>query len=193
MNRLHAREAALHELDFDPAGFDWIDFRDSPQSVLAFLRRASNGEAILAAFNFTPVPRHGYRLGVPLSGRWEEIANGDAAVYGGSGLSSGGSDAATFPQHGRPFSVELTLPPLAAVFLKSPPAAVPVSPREASLAAGAANAARGVRLVTATLTFDLLIFTTSSSVARSFGRSHSCALRLRHHCEEISELPCIRL
>ncbi|HXM79656.1 MAG TPA: 1,4-alpha-glucan branching protein GlgB [Thermoanaerobaculia bacterium] len=138
LNRLHAREAALHELDFDPAGFDWIDFRDSPQSVLAFLRRASNGEAILAAFNFTPVPRHGYRLGVPLSGRWEEIANGDAAVYGGSGLSSGGSDAAAVPQHGRPFSVELTLPPLAAVFLKSPPAAVPVSPREASLAAGMA-------------------------------------------------------
>ncbi|MDQ2978058.1 MAG: alpha amylase C-terminal domain-containing protein, partial [Acidobacteriota bacterium] len=122
----------------DPAGFEWVDFRDSRQSILAFLRRASNGETVLAAFNFTPVPRHGYRLGVPLAGRWEEIANGDAAVYGGSGLSSGGADAAAIPQHGRPFSVELTLPPLAAVFLKSPPAAVLPSPRAASLAAGTA-------------------------------------------------------
>ena len=124
LNHLHASEPALHELDFEPAGFEWVDFRDSPQSILAFLRRASNGEAVLAAFNFTPVPRHGYRLGVPRGGLWTEIANGDGGDYGGSGLSNGeGAIAEAVPSHGRPFSVLVTLPPLAAIFLKSPPAA----------------------------------------------------------------------
>ena len=86
LNRLVADEAALHELDFHPEGFEWIDFQDSPQSVLCFLRRAGNGDTVLAAFNFTPVPRLGYRVGVPWGGRWWEIANGDAAEFGGSGL-----------------------------------------------------------------------------------------------------------
>ncbi|MEP6801896.1 MAG: alpha amylase C-terminal domain-containing protein, partial [Acidobacteriota bacterium] len=119
LNRLHASELALHELDFDPAGFEWLDFRDSPQSVLAFLRVASNEDAILAVFNFTPVPRHGYRLGVPHPGRWTEIASGDRLEYGGSGIDNGGGvEAEAVRSHGRPFSVLLNLPPLAAIFLK---------------------------------------------------------------------------
>ncbi len=119
LNRLHASELALHELDFEPAGFEWVDFRDSIQSVLAFLRVASNEDAILAVFNFTPVPRPGYRLGVPHPGRWTEIASGDREEYGGSGMHNGGAvEAEPVPSHGRRFSVLLTLPPLAAVFLK---------------------------------------------------------------------------
>jgi 1,4-alpha-glucan branching enzyme len=121
LNRLYREEPALHRLDFDPAGFQWIDANDADQSALSFLRL--DGErAVLAAFNFTPVPRHAYRLGVPVGGHWEEVLNGDAAEYGGSGQGNlGGVEAEAEPWHGRPFSIELTLPPLAAVFLRPPP------------------------------------------------------------------------
>ncbi|MCA1579917.1 MAG: 1,4-alpha-glucan branching protein GlgB [Acidobacteria bacterium] len=147
MNHLHASELALHELDFEPAGFEWVDFRDSPQSVLAFLRLASNEDAILAAFNFTPVPRHGYRLGVPRGGPWTEIGNGDGADYGGSGLSNGeGVEAEPVPSHGRPFSVLVTLPPLAAIFLKSAKRAPALAELEAEIESSAPSPrARGER------------------------------------------------
>jgi 1,4-alpha-glucan branching enzyme len=127
LNRLHCDEPAFHELDFDSSGFEWIDFRDSPQSVISFLRLSVAGEAILAVFNFTPVPRLTYRVGVPRPGSWREIANGDGAEFGGSG-SSGARDVDAEPvsRHGRPFSLVLDLPPLAAVFLKAP--AVPDLP-----------------------------------------------------------------
>ena len=121
LNRLHTSEAALHELDFDPAGFEWIDLQDSPQSVVSFMRRAIGGNAVIAVFNFTPVPRHGYRIGAPWGGFWREIASGDAAVYGGSGLGNGeGVEADAVARHGRPFSLSLTLPPLSAIFLSAP-------------------------------------------------------------------------
>jgi 1,4-alpha-glucan branching enzyme len=121
LNRLVAGEAAMHELDFHPAGFEWIDFQDSPQSVIAFLRKDSLGNAVLAAFNFTPVPRYGYAFGVPWGGRWLEIANGDSPEYGGSGIGNGGAvEAEPSPKHGRPFRVVLNLPPLAAIFLSAP-------------------------------------------------------------------------
>ena len=121
LNRLHSGEPALHELDFDPAGFEWVDFRDSLQSVVSFLRSSAAGEIVLAVFNFTPVPRHGYAVGVPRGGVWREIANGDAVEYGGSGIGNAGSaEARPEPRHGRPFSLVLELPPLAALFLKAP-------------------------------------------------------------------------
>ena len=120
LNRLYASEPALHDLDFDPAGFDWIDCNDPDQSTLSLLRlSAGGGEAIAAVFNFTPVPRHGFRVGVPFPGRWTEIANSDAAEFGGSGLGNlGGIEAAATPAHGRLYSLDITLPPLAAVFFK---------------------------------------------------------------------------
>ncbi|HYK41962.1 MAG TPA: alpha amylase C-terminal domain-containing protein, partial [Thermoanaerobaculia bacterium] len=121
LNRLVTAEPAMHELDFHPSGFEWVDFQDSPQSVIAFLRRDSRGNAVLAAFNFTPVPRYRYAFGVPWGGRWMEIANGDSPEYGGSGIGNGGVvEAERVPQHGRPWRVTLNLPPLAAVFLSAP-------------------------------------------------------------------------
>ncbi len=129
LNRLYAREAALHELDFSPAGFEWVDFRDSLQSVIAFLRLSSDGEVVLAVFNFTPVPRPSYRIGVPREGAWRTIANGDAAEYGGSGVGNRDAETIAVPHHDRPFSVLLDLPPLAALFLKAPPP--PPAPAEA--------------------------------------------------------------
>jgi 1,4-alpha-glucan branching enzyme len=121
LNRLYREEPALHSLDFDPHGFEWIDCSDSQQSVLSLLRKGSaSSEVILAVFNFTPVPRFGYQIGVPLKGLWEELLNSDAERYGGSGLGNlGGVEAAACPVHGRPFSLKLTLPPLGALFLKS--------------------------------------------------------------------------
>ncbi|MGE5247920.1 MAG: 1,4-alpha-glucan branching protein GlgB [Verrucomicrobiota bacterium] len=120
LNRLYRETPALHEADFRPEGFEWIDFRDVDNSVVSFLRRAKAPEECLAcAFNFTPVPREGYRLGVPYPGRYLEALNSDAASYGGSNAGNGGSVAAeTVPWMGRPFSVSLTLPPLGALFLR---------------------------------------------------------------------------
>jgi 1,4-alpha-glucan branching enzyme len=120
LNRLYTGEAALHERDFDPSGFEWIDCHDWEHSALSFVRRGLNPmETILVAVNFTPLPRYGYRIGAPAAGFWREIANTDATEYGGSGVGNmGGLDASDAPAHGRPWSLALTLPPLAAVFLK---------------------------------------------------------------------------
>jgi 1,4-alpha-glucan branching enzyme len=117
LNRVYRGEPALHELDFDPEGFSWVDANDTDQSVAALLRMA-RGRHVLAAYNFTPVPRPAYRLGVPRGGRWTEVLNSDAHVYGGSGWGNqGGVDATAEPCHGRPWSISVTLPPLTAVFL----------------------------------------------------------------------------
>jgi len=121
LNRVMRDEKPLHELDFDPAGFSWIDITDAEQSVISFMRRSSNDELIIAVFNFTPVPRHN---GVPLPGRWLELVNSDAPIYGGSGQGNlGGVDAAPIGKHGHLHSVTLTLPPLGAIFLKPEPGA----------------------------------------------------------------------
>jgi 1,4-alpha-glucan branching enzyme len=120
LNRLYASEPALHELDCDPAGFEWVDANDAEQSALSFLRKArAPGEMILIALNFTPVPRHNYRLGVPEGGFWREVMNTDAGDYGGSRQGNlGGADAAPVACHGRPWCLTVTLPPLGAVFFK---------------------------------------------------------------------------
>ncbi len=122
LNRVMREEKPLHELDFDPAGFAWIDITDAEQSVISFMRRSSTDELIIAVFNFTPVPRHNYQIGVPLPGRWLELLNSDAPIYGGSGQGNlGGVDAAPVGKHGHLHSVTLTLPPLGAIFLKPDP------------------------------------------------------------------------
>jgi 1,4-alpha-glucan branching enzyme len=120
-NRLYTAEPALHARDFEPPGFEWIDCNDWENSALTLARRGGTPEeVILVALNFTPVPRYGYRIGAPAPGFWREIANTDAAVYGGSGVGNlGGLEAEGIPAHGRPWSLSLTLPPLAAVFLKA--------------------------------------------------------------------------
>jgi 1,4-alpha-glucan branching enzyme len=120
LNRLYRAEPALHELDCQPAGFEWVDCHDADQSVVCFLRRGKRGsEVFLMAFNFTPVPRTSYRIGVPRGGTWREVLNSDAREYGGSGWGNlGGVEAAPAPFHGRPCSINVTLPPLAVVFFK---------------------------------------------------------------------------
>ena len=121
LNHLHRTEPALHELDFHPGGFEWVDCNDADNSVLTMLRRAKSREdLVLVACNFTPIPRSGYLVGVPRGGFWREIANSDAVEHGGSGWGNmGGVEATETPTHGRPFTLSLTLPPLAAVFFKS--------------------------------------------------------------------------
>ena len=119
LNRLYRERPALHALDCEPGGFDWLDANDADQSVLAFLRRGeSAAEVVLAVFNFTPVPRSGYRVGAPEGGFWAELLNSDAGDYGGGGVGNlGGVEAEEAPLHGQPYSLRLTLPPLGAVFL----------------------------------------------------------------------------
>jgi len=123
LNRLYRQEAALHQLDCDPSGFEWVDCNDAENSVLSLLRKSrSDREVMLVVCNFTPVPRLNYRLGVPRDGFWRECLNSDAPTYWGRGFGNlGGVEAAPLPAHGRPHSVTLTLPPLGAVFLKSEP------------------------------------------------------------------------
>jgi 1,4-alpha-glucan branching enzyme len=120
LNALVRAEPALHQLDHDPAGFEWVDVSDAASSVVSFLRRARPGEGrdVLVVLHATPVPRPGYRVGVPSPGRWVELANSDATTYGGGGWGNlGGVDAQEEPSHGRPFSLDLTLPPLSVVIL----------------------------------------------------------------------------
>jgi len=125
LNRLYRAEPALHQVDFEQPGFEWVDCKDSEQSVLSFLRWPRGGGApVLVACNFTPVPRMNYVVGVPIGGYWREVANSDATLYGGSGMGNfGGVDASPVASHGRFHSLALTLPPLSAVMFKSEAAA----------------------------------------------------------------------
>jgi 1,4-alpha-glucan branching enzyme len=119
LNRLYRSEPALHQLDCEPAGFEWVIPDDTEQSVLVYERIAKNGERVLCALNFTPVPRFNYRVGVRQSGTWSEILNTDAVELGGSGHGNLGSVEAMPVRMGdRPFALNLTLPPLAAVFFR---------------------------------------------------------------------------
>lgn len=121
LNGFYRREPALYEVDFGNEGFEWIDFRDADSSIICFLRKGrSTGDIVVAAANFTPVPRLDYLVGLPRGGFWREMLNSDAEIYGGGGIgNAGGVEAAPARCHGRPFSAVLTLPPLGVVFLKS--------------------------------------------------------------------------
>jgi 1,4-alpha-glucan branching enzyme len=121
LNRLYREQPALHELDNDPAGFEWIDCNDNAWSTVSLLRKASSSaQEVIVACNFTPVPRIGYRIGAPKGGLWKELLNSDAGEYGGSGMGNFGQvQAEPIPAHGRPYSLNLTLPPLAILYLKA--------------------------------------------------------------------------
>jgi 1,4-alpha-glucan branching enzyme len=118
LNAIYSATPALYEVDFEPAGFEWIEGGDMENSVVSFLRRGNKDLAIVVC-NFTPVVRHGYRIGVPERGTYEETLNTDDSRYGGSGVGNGeGVRAEKVPAHGQPYSLSLTLPPLATMVLK---------------------------------------------------------------------------
>ncbi len=125
LNHCYRELPALHERDTESEGFEWIDANDSADSVVSFIRRgAEERDIAVCVCNFTPVPRHGYRIGVPLAGSYREILNSDAGCYGGGNLGNGGDIAAeAVPWHGRPYSLKLTLPPLAGILLRPEPEA----------------------------------------------------------------------
>ncbi len=137
LNHAYAAVPALHVLDVRPEGFEWVDCNDNEASIISLLRWGPQAEstgspagdsprdAVLVALNFTPVPRSGYRIGVPRGGFWKELLNSDAKDYGGSGMGNfGGLEAEAVEHHGRPYSLVLTLPPLSAVFMRWQPQAV---------------------------------------------------------------------
>ncbi|HEV8147941.1 MAG TPA: 1,4-alpha-glucan branching protein GlgB [Bryobacteraceae bacterium] len=120
INWLYRSQPALYQVDDSYAGFEWIDFRDTEASTISFLRFAKKrSDFVVVCCNFTPVPRHGYRIGVPVGGYYQEIFNSDAGVFGGSNVgNSGGAWAHPYESHGRPHHISITLPPLAVVVFK---------------------------------------------------------------------------
>jgi len=119
LNRIYRETPALHRYEFDWRGFEWIDCQDTDNVVLSFLRRADE-EFVVVVVNFTPVPRNGYRIGVPAGGHYREIFNSDSVFYAGSNMGNGalGLESDALPWMNRPFSLSLTVPPLAAIILK---------------------------------------------------------------------------
>lgn len=118
LNHLYRTNPAMHELDNQPGGYEWIDALDAGSSVISFLRKGKTADRVVVVCNFTPVPRDNYRIGVPCPGYWKEALNTDAQIYGGSNVgNNGGVHAEFIPMHGQPYSVNLTLPPLGVVFL----------------------------------------------------------------------------
>jgi len=119
LNRIYRQRPALHELDFDPAGFAWENCHDSDQSVLSFFRRDKAGRRVLIVCNFTPVQRENYIIGVDMGGTWRELLNSDSQLYGGSGVGNMGQvRAEAIPAHNHPYSLNLTLPPLGVLYFE---------------------------------------------------------------------------
>ncbi|MBK9187395.1 MAG: 1,4-alpha-glucan branching protein GlgB [Phycisphaerales bacterium] len=138
LNEIYRDEAALHEMDCEPAGFEWISPDDADQSVMAFVRFSRGWKrSAVAVFNYTPVVRHACRVGLPGGGVWREILNTDASEYGGSGVGNlGRAQATPTPCHGRAWSAELTLPPLSALVLIPEEASAAKTPAGAKVARG---------------------------------------------------------
>ena len=120
LNAFYRSHPALYEKDFTPEGFEWIDFKDADQSVISYLRKGVNpDDPVLVVCNFTPVPRQGYRVGVPREGFWQEMLNSDAEEYGGSGWGNfGGLPADPIPSHGKLYSLSVSIPPLSIMIFK---------------------------------------------------------------------------
>jgi 1,4-alpha-glucan branching enzyme len=122
LNRVYAESPALFTLDADPAGFDWIDANDAGNNVFSFLRHGNDGSALACVANFSAIPHEGYRIGLPVAGRWDEVLNSDAEIYSGSGVGNlGAVEATSDGWHGRPASTTLRVPPLGTVWLRHTP------------------------------------------------------------------------
>jgi len=131
LNGLYKKTTALHQHDFDPKGFEWIDCHDAPQSVLSYIRKCDE-TFLVVILNFTPVPRPNYRIGVPAHGTYTELLNSDSKYYGGSNTGNGDLESEEKEWMGRPYSINLTLPPLAGLILalKPPQEELPPEPEE---------------------------------------------------------------
>ncbi|MEI6126736.1 MAG: alpha amylase C-terminal domain-containing protein, partial [Pseudomonadota bacterium] len=123
LNHLYRSEKALYQLDFDNRGFEWIDFSDWESSIISFIRKGEKSDDFLVCvFNFTPVARHNYRIGVPANAFYKEVLNSDSELYGGSNMgNAGGMHSDAHPVHGRLYSITLTLPPLSCSIFKPQP------------------------------------------------------------------------
>ncbi|MGA2141146.1 MAG: alpha amylase C-terminal domain-containing protein, partial [Brevinematales bacterium] len=122
LNSLYRSEPALYEIDFEQAGFEWIDFYDSDNSVISFIRKAKNGSFVVVALNFTPVVRCNYKIGTISKGFYREIFNSDSSKFGGSDNGNGiGVNSLDQPWNGKPFCLDLTIPPLGGILLKLNP------------------------------------------------------------------------
>jgi 1,4-alpha-glucan branching enzyme len=117
LNTFYRGQPSLYQVDFDASGFEWVDCNDWERSVVSFLRKGKDPrEMTLFVCNFTPMPRYNYRVGVPLACHWKEMLNSDAPLYGGSGQGNmGGLESVPVPVHGRPYSLNMMLPPLGMV------------------------------------------------------------------------------
>jgi 1,4-alpha-glucan branching enzyme len=134
LNRQYGGSPALWELDSSPAGFSWIDANDAAGNTLSFLRMSAGGDVLACVANFAGTPHPRYRIGLPSAGRWREVINTDAGIYGGSGVGNlGGVEAVAEPWHGRPASATITVPPLGVVWFvpEAAPDALPATPRPA--------------------------------------------------------------
>jgi len=120
LNHMNQSEPALYEVDFDKRGFEWIDFRNADSSIIAFIRKAKDpADFLVIIANFTPVPRVSYRIGVPENCFYKEVLNSDSEIYGGSNMgNTGGLNADAIPFHGKPYSINATLPPLSVMIFK---------------------------------------------------------------------------
>ena len=119
LNRVYRNEASLHQVDFSPDGFEWIDAGNASMSIVAFVRKSAGGPPVLVLTNFTPVPRSNFLVGIPRRGMWREVLNSDAREYGGSGWGNlGGVESVPVSAHGRTDSLNLNIPPLATVMLR---------------------------------------------------------------------------
>jgi len=118
-SHLYRNIPALYELDFSPEGFGWIDCHDADQSIVSYQRRARDGSCVVVVLNFTPVPRNGYRIGVPEAGTYKELLNSDSELYGGGNAGNGlGLQAENTPWMGLPYSLVITAPPLAGIIVQ---------------------------------------------------------------------------
>jgi 1,4-alpha-glucan branching enzyme len=141
LNEVYKSQPALYEVDFHYTGFEWIDFHDSENSMVSFIRYPRHRQDfVVVVCNFTPTPHTGYRIGVPEAGEYVEIFNSDAEMFGGSNMGNGGRVMAeSTPSHGRPASLSLVIPPLGVLILK-PARPVPRPPIESVTKAGAMEA-----------------------------------------------------
>src|SRR5690606_25171631 len=118
--RLYHEQPALWKFDHEPRGFTWIDCNDSQSSVLSFIRWASGGEHLVVVCNFTPVPRFGYRIGVPRDAYYKELLNTDSSIYGGTNFGNdGGVQSENWAMHNHHHSVVLRIPPMGCIILKA--------------------------------------------------------------------------